>query len=240
MKLIQDLLEVWGDRAWENDLRSFVSHVQAQEADTDQSDIDLLKDMLLDIKSMKEVKGRAMFKLLNIIISIKTKNGSEMWEEKERLVNHFVAAALNGGDEGVKDLMAEVDQADLKHVCDKNLLAALKLRISKNKRTPEEIKFDEDYDMFIFIAKDKFVEHPAGSGNYRKTLDIENLYKVDRFEMADHSALKMMKIRVQHQGDGSQVYAVELPKDAMPGEQKANHNIPDWLVSLIDEHKRRI
>lgn len=238
MKLLQALLEEWGDSRWEQSIRTFVSHVEAQGGDTDKADIDLLKDMLLDIKTMRSVQGPSMSKLLDLILSIKTKNGTEMWEEKEKLVNQFVAAALSGGDKGVHDLMSHVDLKALQNVCDKQLYTALKLRVSKNDRTPQEIKFDEDHDMFIFIGREKFIEHPKGSGNYRKTLEIENLYKVDRFEMQDHAALSMMKLRARHQGNGSETYAVELPKDTMP--DKANTNIPDWLVTLIDEHKRRI
>jgi len=240
VELIQSLLEKWGDGHWEVDLKKFLSNIIAHEADTPKADIEVVKSMLHREDLMKTLKGPAMFQLLDIILSIEPTQGGIVWHraEKQALLNHFIVAALEAGDQGVDDLEKHVKISALKNEISNDLYSALVLRASRKNRTPEEIKFDDDHDMFIFIARDKFIEHPKKSGNFRKTLEIENLYKIDRFEAKDHAALNMMKIRAQHQGNGSTVYAVELPKDTMP--EKANTKVPDWLVSLIDEHKRRI
>jgi hypothetical protein len=61
---------------------------------------------------------------------------------------------------------------------------------------------------------------------------------VDKFELEDHSTVHMMKIRAAHQGSNSSVYMVTIPKGVF--HEKANTNIPQYIVDLIDKHKKRI
>jgi len=256
MKLFQDLYELsenkklriglnekWGDSSWSRDIHILAASIEKRGAESEDFDVDLLKDILNDEANLRKASGATMFKLLDMLMSVKptikvTSWGEDGWPECNKVIAHFVRAAIEGGDAEVDALLKHVSILDLQHKIDHNLFMTLKLLATKRERTPEEIKFDDDNDVFIFIARDKFLEEPKGSGKYRKTLDIENLYKIDRFDISDHQALKMMKMRASTQGDGSATYQVSLPKDTMP--EKANTNLPDWLVSLIDEHKRRV
>ena len=70
----------------------------------------------------------------------------------------------------------------------------------------------KDNDLFFFIARPTFKENE--DGNYRKTWEIETLYKMDR-ETPDVSAPEMMKIRAQHQGDESKVYFLWIQRDML-------------------------
>lgn len=111
----------------------------------------------------------------------------------------------------------------------------LKLASDRSKRSKEEEQYDEENDLFVFIGRPAFVEVPEGSGNFKKSLEIENLVKVDRFDAEAHSMVSMMKLRARFQGENSEVYMVRLPAGL------AKNGQPEpWLLDIIDKHKQRI
>jgi len=243
------LAEMWGDPKWKQDLKNFVAALDY--FDTTEADVDLLKDMLSDTETIEKLHGAALYKLFNILLSLKTDPENNRYghpafdaistfsKSFNAIVDHLVQMVLKkGNDAELKEFAKHVDVEKLENHLERQTYSKLKLRTSYEKRTPAEKKFDDENDYFVFIGRPKFVESPPGSGNHRKTLEIENLYKVDRFELADHAAVKMMSVRARFQGDGSELYAIELPKGTL--KDKGNTNLPDWLVSLIDEHKRRL
>lgn len=235
------LAEMWGDPKWKKDLKDFISTLDY--FDTSEADVDLLKDMLDDTEAIEKLHGAPLYKLFNILLSLKAKPESNHYhyvgQPFNAVVDHLVQMILKkGNDAEVKEFAKHVDVEKLEAHLERQTYSKLKLRTSQEKRTPAEKKFDDENDYFVFIGRPKFVESPPGSGNHRKTLEIENLYKVDRFELADHAAVKMMSMRARFQGDGSELYAIELPKGTL--KDKGNTNLPDWLVELIDEHKRKL
>jgi hypothetical protein len=151
------------------------------------------------------------------------------------LLNGVTKASLEAGPEEVKALVKKVPLDKLARFITPKLHAELKLSLGRHARTKEEEQFDEENDLFVFVARPAFVERPEGSGNFKKTLDIENMVKVDRFDAKAHQLVGMLKFRANAQGEGSEVYMVHLPAGAMKGGRPE-----PWLVDLIDKHKRKV
>lgn len=180
----------------------------------------------------------SLAKLVKMVMSLRKMRswGAEL--QAKCLLSLTLLMIARGG-AAVKALSKEVDVKKLKGMLRNNQVEVqLQLVLSKELRTDDQVDFEAKNDRFIFIAKPGFREHPKGSGNYKKTLDIENLYKIDQYQMHDQQALGMMKVRAAHQGEGSRVYTVTLPAGTMP--DKANTDLPDWLVDLIDKHKETV
>lgn len=132
-------------------------------------------------------------------------------------------------------LAAAATPAQLKGKINQKVGVRYALAYNKLNRTPDEEDFDDTNDQFVFIARPSFKEVPKGSGNFRKTLEIENMVKVDRFDVDAHQMVGMMKLRANVQGEGSEVYIVDLPKGTMKGGR------PDaQLIDLINQHKRPV
>lgn len=134
------------------------------------------------------------------------------------------------------ELLSAVNLSDLMKEIHPKYRTNLTLAFGRSRRTPDQEKFDEENDVFVFIGRPKFVE--TSDGNYRKTLEIERLVKVDRFKGEDHQMIGMMKVRASAQGGDSEVYQVSLPKDAFS--EKDLDNPPSWLVELINKHKIKV
>lgn len=133
---------------------------------------------------------------------------------------------------------AKVDLKELKKILPHTLALSFELALIKAERTAAQKKFDDENDTFVFIGRPTFVEVPPGSGNYRKTLEIENLIKIDKYNISDHKTLNALKLRARYQGENSEVYKITLPAGTV--KEKYTSNLEPWLVSLIDEHKARI
>lgn len=126
------------------------------------------------------------------------------------------------------------DKYDLKlndNLDDRNINSIINLKVKKLNRSEDTIDRDENNDCFVFIARDKFVE--TSDGNYKKSLEIENLFKIDIYNIHDLKSVDMMRMRANIQGEGSKVYMIWLPKDFIEG----GTEIPDHMVDLINKHK---
>lgn len=151
------------------------------------------------------------------------------------LLSSLVARALEAGDEEVEALTKKAPSGVLKKHLETKLYVQVQLALKRLARTKEEEQFDTENDLFVFVARPAFVERPEGSGNFKKTLDIENMVKVDRFDAQAHQMVQMLKFRANVQGEGSEVYMVHLPAGTMKG------GTPEpWMVDLIDKHKRKV
>ena len=151
------------------------------------------------------------------------------------LLSSLAARALETGDEAAEALAKKVPRRVLEKSLTPKLYTQLALTLNRLARTKEEEQFDAENDLFVFVARPAFVERPEGSGNFKKTLDIENMVKVDRFDAQAHQLVQLLKLRANAQGEGSEVYMVHLPAGTVKG------GTPEpWLVDLIDKHKRKV
>lgn len=147
-----------------------------------------------------------------------------------------VAEAAQADEKLFKELVKKVDVPRMVTKLDRTNGAALKLAYDRLTRTPKQKKFDREYDSFVFIGRTAFKEDPPGSDSFKKTLEIERLVPVDRFDINAHKMIGMMKIRAVYQGGDSRVYKVDLPKGAVD----PDGDIPAYLVDLINKHKTEV
>jgi len=148
--------------------------------------------------------------------------------------NELVTALLKTPNPPIKELTQKIDLKSLASYVNRKEMVDLKLLANKAARTPDQEKYDEEQQLYVFIGRPTFVE--KGDGSYRKTLEIERLVPVDRFDKKAHHTISMMKLRAQYQGEKSDVFMVHLPKAL-----NVDTDHPDeWLVDLIDEHKQRV
>ena len=149
----------------------------------------------------------------------------------------LVTLVNNSEDPGYyKELISDIN-SDIKLDLDinsKDLDKKVKLLVKKMNRDENTIERDEDFDCFAFIGREKFVKKDDDS--YKKSLEIENLFKVDIYSKEDLSSVEMMKMRATIQGGGSRVYFIWIPKDVI----KEDEDIPEWMIDLIDSKKTPI
>lgn len=101
-----------------------------------------------------------------------------------------------------------------------------------------ETQRNQENDFFAFIASDKFVKNKSGS--YDKKLDIENLCKLNIYDVSDLRSINMMKFRAVAQN--SKLYKIWLPKGTFDIEKNNYYgsDIPDYILELIDKYKEPI
>ena len=148
-----------------------------------------------------------------------------------QLLTSIVAAIAKMDADAIRKLQDKIDLNELAKHLDAKMGVKLKLAGWKINRTPEQEKQDEDNELFVFIARPGFKE--TSDGNYKKTLEIERLVKIDRFSSEHHQMVAMMKLRARVQGEGSEVYQILLPTDVVDD----TAHPADWLIALIDKHK---
>jgi len=151
------------------------------------------------------------------------------------MLGAMAEGALELGPAALHQLLDKVPLNTLKTHVNRETAIKLQLALKKAARTKDDEDFDDENDRFIFIARPSFKETPEGSGNFRKSLEIENLVKVDPYDAHAHQMGNMMKMRAMAQGEGSEVYVVSLPKDVTNGGQPE-----EWLIDLIDKHKHKL
>lgn len=98
-----------------------------------------------------------------------------------------------------------------------------------------------DHDFWIFVGRPGFKPVVVnGKKLHEETLEIETLCKVET--VSDAKQAGMMKIRATSQGQNSRVYGVWLPKGVFDDEEKYVYGseIPEFMIPLIDEHKKPI
>jgi hypothetical protein len=152
------------------------------------------------------------------------------------LLIHIVVAVLKLEPDALKALKSKVPVELLSKHINQELAVKLKLANWRITRTKDEEQYDEDNQLYVFVGRPTFKEEPKGSDNFKKTLEIERLVPIDRFDQKAHQMVAMMKLRARMQGENSEVYQVHLPKDAFDPDE----DVPDYLVDLINQHKKRI
>lgn len=167
--------------------------------------------------------------------------------EHSSVYHSALNAVVNGVSEiALKDrelfhrLTAKVSVEELKPLLTNKLKVQLKLMDKKLKRTPDEEQYDEEQELFVFIGRPGFRESPPGSENFKKTLEIENLIKVDGYDAEAHQMVQMMKLRARVQGENSEVYSIRLPAGTIPDRSTMGGKIDDYLIDLINKHKQTV
>ena len=147
---------------------------------------------------------------------------------------------LKGGDE-VKDIL--VDDYDLMELFKKgaveNELNCVFTIHKKLHRTEEQKIRDDNYDLFAFVGRDRFIRKE--NGDYRRELEIENLCKMNIYDPISLVNIHGMKLRAQ--SNTGAVYQIWLPKGTFGDIEKDNYfekEIPNYLINLIDSKKERI
>lgn len=218
VSVILEILRKLGDK--EDMLASMLEKAVAKYAKTDPLKLFSFLRPLIDVQQHKELR----------------KHGSHTYHAAlASLLHELTTGALETGPRAVEALVKKVPAEDLKKHLPPKLHAQLVLALNRQARTKDEEQFDTENDLFVFVARPAFVERPEGSGNFKKTLDIEKMVKVDRFDVKAHQMVQMLKFRANAQGEGSEVYMVHLPAGTLKG------GTPEpWLVDLIDQHKRKV
>jgi len=121
----------------------------------------------------------------------------------------------------------------------------LKISLYKETRNEEELLKDEIYDIYAFIGYEDYKDTEINGESYsKKILGIENLVKINRYDMNSLSQVSMMKIRAnaQYGGTGTQggVYGVYIPKDIWNKNHAHNEEIPNNLRQFIDANKFKL
>jgi len=111
---------------------------------------------------------------------------------------------------------------------------------SSEQRSDDQKAEDEMQHLYAFIYKPSF--EPVivdGEEYHKKTIDIENLYQIDRYDKGDLMAIKMMEIRATSQGDGSKLALVDIPSFMHNQKTAYNSEISPRLKKYIIENKRK-
>jgi len=112
----------------------------------------------------------------------------------------------------------------------------------KGLRTKDEIKYDNSTEIYVFLAREKFVENE--NGTYIKDYEIESLNKVDKYNKNDLYVISMLKMRERIQND-VKLYMLNSQKGlikSMLGTNlyKINEDEYRWLRKVIIEKSKRI
>ena len=121
-----------------------------------------------------------------------------------------------------------------------NFYTTPELKYYENKlKTPQRSKVDT----YVFVGSDEFVE--TRNGSYKKKFDIERLMKVsisdwkDTSDYGNTSMIKMMRLRAQ--ANNKQLYKITANKGLLDDyEGKTGSEIPEYILSAIDQKKERI
>jgi len=97
-------------------------------------------------------------------------------------------------------------------------------------------------DYYAFIGGDKFVE--TTKGNFQKKLEIENLFKVNNNDFTDFTdrgkfqLAGVMKIRAK--SNNKDLYSITCSEGLLDEyEGMSDEQMPEYIVSSIDERKKR-
>lgn len=190
---------------------------------------DLISNILNQIKILKDDYRINLFHLLyNISIS------EESEEVKKILIeNYDLEDFYNKFDELAKIAYRKIQFQHASSI--KKLNNELEMLSNRLNRTEYEIQRDQEKDLFVFIASDKFEKNKSGS--YDKKLDIENLCKINIYDVSDLQSIYMMKIRSRAQN--SKLYKIWLPKGTFDVDKDNYYadDIPEYILELIDKYK---
>lgn len=113
------------------------------------------------------------------------------------------------------------------------LVELVYMNLQKDERTNQR---DKDKDCYVFLARDGFREDEKG--NYKKFLDIENMFKIDIYDSTSYQTINSMLLRSKFNSD-SKLWMIWLPKDFFSSEEnRVNPN--DYQLELINKYKEKI
>ena len=179
-------------------------------------------DQIVEKMKSKESEKLHYFKLLCNLIS-------------EDFDNKIEAVVKDKYD--LEDIYKKADQIRL--MSDSRLETLLKIFQKKLTRDEETIERDNTLDLFVFIGSEKFTKKE--NGDYKKSLDIESLVKVNIYNPDELQQVNMMKFRSMA-NKGSDAYMIWIPKDTFEVEKDmySPDEIPEFILNGIDKKKTRI
>ena len=177
-------------------------------------------------------------------------------ETNQLLLFMQLKAVLDGGDtEEVNRLITVlakkygrtsiIDKVENLYFFTKTELAQLKLSIYNKSQTKEEKEREDNFDTYAFIGYQEDKEITIkGKKYYEKELGIENLVKIDKYNVKSIQQISAMKIRshVQYAGSygGGDVWVVYIPKEWLGEDSYTKRDIPDYVLDWIKEHKFKV
>ena len=200
------------------------------------------EEILKDHFNIKDSDDWILEVVENIIDKMKSDSISERLHYFKILCN-----LISNDDEGrIKDII--VGKYDLDEIYKKvdiiptmgehQINTLLKLVQKKLTRSEENKERDDTMDLFVFIGSEKFSKKE--NGDYKKSLGIENLVKIDLYDPVELQQINMMKMRAH--ADKSDVYMIWIPKDTFEEEKDSYfpEEIPEFILDAIDKKKTRI
>ena len=112
------------------------------------------------------------------------------------------------------------------------------IKYDKKRNNPNRYEMEQENQMYIFIARPKFIKNDDGS--YKRDIDIENLVPIDPYDISDSSTTQMMRLRTRIHTDAN-LFCIWLPKD-FDKEDLQNINTPEmgYLRSSIVNKMEKI
>lgn len=146
---------------------------------------------------------------------------------------------LTGGDLEIDDINFVVKLCKLRgdllnHVTPQRRMEInLKIRYSLlSKAEKQRLKSE---DIYVFVARPKFV--PTSNDNYKKSIEIENMVKVDLYTVEGQTIVNALKRRAGVQGEQSRLYYINVQRGLFNGYGKNgvinDETLPDYIVDLI-------
>jgi len=131
-----------------------------------------------------------------------------------------------------------------RHIPSQQDLLTVEIYLQKLSRTKKKIKEEKENNIYIFIGYyDKVPVDVSGEQYYEKKFCVENMVKIDKYNVGQLQSISMMKLRAQVQyGTGSDkeghVYMLTIPKDFM--DKDHYYEIPEEFRDIIEKYKQRI
>lgn len=123
---------------------------------------------------------------------------------------------------------------------EKKIKQQITMSLHRINRDELEIETDKYFNMYIFISYDDYKEVTIDGEDYHKKFTgIENLLKIDKYNINDLSNVSGMKMRA-HTVENGKVYAVRIPKYMADENNYYNDSIDDKLRKYIDENKYKV
>jgi len=233
--LVRHLLEDTTDpyaKIWHGDVMRWLIEYLTGLKDTDHA---LLGDILRQGQERHPTANR-LHAVLDSLLDLvdEHQHGSTVRENVTILLTRYVNQLLADNDEKTVARLHKAETINrLQRILPAETFVKLKLLGNKASRTKEQVKFDKDNQLYVFVGRPAFKEVPEGSGNYKKTLEIERFMPLDRHDASAHQLTMMMKLRARSQGEGSEVYKIDLPKGFI---EDPDHLQPHEL-EIINQHK---
>jgi len=193
----------------------------------------------IQLKYMPEEKSLFVTSILDLQHRSASHPNIQAGKDQSEEMEEYVQEAIDNGisDKEIVRLMKEFGTD--------NQIRQLTITLAKLTRPKKEIKFQNEYNRYVFIGyTDKVPVVVNGKKYFEDKFKCEKMMKIDRYNKGDMSNIFMMKIRADaqykhsgHQGE-SGVYMVDIPKDMM--DEKYYNEIPEEYRYIIEKYKKKI